>query len=232
MCRQFDSAPSHYIVTGNIGLNAACSLQMTGRQVFLVSPARCDGRRAQVLLSASADFPLATRLRSDSGAPLGEIFSFLSGLYFRGKLAYANAFAAPPAHAPETLIITTDRGLVAPHQHMTHYDLRAFARVNLDGTDARYRAPLRRDVDALEEAVGESTRLILLGSIATGKYVDPLLEQFGERLVFPAEFVGRGDMSRGGLLLRCVREARELQYVPVVGAIRRGKRPPRLAPLR
>ena len=205
---------------------------MTARRVFLLSPARCDGRRAQVLLNTSADFSLATRLRSDSGAPLGEIFSFLSGLYFRGKLAYANAFAVAPAHAPETLIITTDRGLVAPHQHVTHHDLRAFARVNLDGRDGRYRAPLRRDVDALEEALGESTRLILLGSIATGKYVDPLLEQFGERLVFPAEFVGRGDMSRGGLLLRCVREARELQYVPVAGAIRRGKRPPRLEPLR
>jgi len=205
---------------------------MTAHRVFLLSPARCDGRRAQVLLNTNADFPLATRLRSDSGAPLGEIFSFLSGLYFRGKLAYANAFAAPPANVPEALIITTDRGLVVPDQHVTRHDLRAFARVNLDGTDVRYRAPLRRDVDALEDALSENTRLILLGSIATGKYVDPLLERFGERLVFPAEFVGRGDMSRGGLLLRCVREARELRYVPVVGAIRRGKRPPRLEPMR
>lgn len=205
---------------------------MTARRLFLLSPARCDGRRAQVLLNTSADFPLAARLRTDSGAPLGEVFSFLSGLYFRGKMAYASAFAAPPANAPETLIITTDRGLVTPDQHVTRRDLRAFAQVNLAGADQRYRGPLRRDVDALHEVLSESTCLVLLGSIATGKYVDAFLQRFGERLIFPAEFVGRGDMSRGGLLLRCVRDARELQYVPVAGAIRRGKRPPRLEPLR
>jgi hypothetical protein len=172
------------------------------------------------------------RLRSDAGAPLGEVFSFLSGLYFRGKMVYASAFATPPVDVPETLIITTNRGLMAPDQHVTCPDLQAFARVNLDGTDERYRAPLRRDVGALHEALSDSACLVLLGSIATGKYVDPLLERFGERLTFPTEFVGRGDMSRGGLLLRCVREARELQYVPVAGAIRHGKRPPRLEPLR
>jgi len=37
-------------------------------------------------------------------------------------------------------------------------------------------------------------------------------------------------MSRGGLLLRCVEEARELDDVPLAGAVRRGRRPPRLAP--
>jgi hypothetical protein len=40
--------------------------------------------------------------------------------------------------------------------------------------------------------------------------------------------VGGGDMSRGGLLLRCVRAGRELVYVPVAGALRRGGRPARL----
>jgi hypothetical protein len=72
---------------------------------------------------------------------------------------------------------------------------------------------------------------VLLGSIATGKYADILMEAMGERLVFPREFVGRGDMSRGGLLLRQVREGRELEYIPVAGAVRHGQRPPKLAPL-
>jgi hypothetical protein len=39
-------------------------------------------------------------------------------------------------------------------------------------------------------------------------------------------------MSRGGLLLRCVRDRRELEYVPVLGAVRHGPRPPRLEPVR
>jgi hypothetical protein len=51
---------------------------------------------------------------------------------------------------------------------------------------------------------------------------------FGRRLVFPSTFVGRGDMSRGGLLLRHARDGRELEYEPVVGAVRHGKRPPKL----
>ena len=72
--------------------------------------------------------------------------------------------------------------------------------------------------------------MILLGSVASGKYVDLLGEVFGNRLRFPAEFVGRGDMSRGGLLLRCVVERRELAYIPVAGAVRHGRRPPRLVP--
>ena len=70
--------------------------------------------------------------------------------------------------------------------------------------------------------------MVLLGSIATGKYADALLEVFGERLLFPSDFVGRGDMSRGGLMLRRVQDGQELPYIPVNGAVRRGKRPPKL----
>jgi hypothetical protein len=69
---------------------------------------------------------------------------------------------------------------------------------------------------------------VLLGSIASDKYVDLLLEVFGERLLFPAEFVGRGDMSRGGLMLRCATAGVEMSYLPVAGAKRHGPRPPRL----
>ena len=103
---------------------------------------------------------------------------------------------------------------------------------HIDLEDARYHRPLRRDVRRLAAELAPEGEVVLLGSVATTKYVDPLLEILGERLRFPSEFVGRGDMSRGGLLLRCVRNGRELTYVPVAGAMRRGSRPARLEPLR
>ena len=65
-------------------------------RIFLLSPAHCGGKRAELLLNDRASFSLAVRLRSEAGATLGEAFSFLSGLYFRGKLAYADHFARPP----------------------------------------------------------------------------------------------------------------------------------------
>jgi hypothetical protein len=70
----------------------------------------------------------------------------------------------------------------------------------------------------------------LRGSVATGKYLDVLLEALGDRLRFPVAFVGRGDMSRGALLLRAARSAEELEYALVRGAVRHGPRPPRLEP--
>jgi hypothetical protein len=199
--------------------------------IFLLSPARCDGRRAKILLNPTAAFDLATRIRSATGAPIGETFAFLSGLYFRGKLAYANAFGRRPDLAPAAFVITTDRGLMTTGAFVTRNDLLAFADVDLALAGNRYIAPLVRDVERLVVEAGEDTRFVLLGSIATGKYADALTHTLGERLLFPAEFVGRGDMSRGGLLLRQVAEGRELTYVPVLGAVRRGKRPAKLSPL-
>lgn len=192
-------------------------------RIFLLSPARCDGNRAKVILNPKADFPLARALREPAGVEIGEVFSFLSGLYFRGKLAYARAFGA------EWLVITTERGLVPTTQRVTRDDLCAFAEVDIGAASERYLAPLRRDVARLSQ---RSEEVVLLGSIATGKYADTLLEALGERLVFPREFVGRGDMSRGGLLLRQVREGQELEYIPVAGAVRHGVRPPKLERLR
>jgi hypothetical protein len=69
---------------------------------------------------------------------------------------------------------------------------------------------------------------VLLGSIASGKYVELLTSVLGRRLLFPGDFVGRGDMSRGGLMLRCAREGRELRYVALLDADRHGPRPARL----
>jgi hypothetical protein len=199
--------------------------------VFLLSPARCDGRRAQILLSERASFALAEQLRSASGAPLGDVFSFLSGLYFRGKLAYATAFGGA-GDGSGTYVITTNRGLLTPPTRVRHRDVAAFSSIDIAAGDPRYLAALRRDAERLASELGTSACVVLLGSIATGKYADTLLDIFGERLLFPTDFVGRGDMSRGGLLLRSVREGRELTYQPVLGAVRRGKRPPKLERIR
>lgn len=199
---------------------------MTALRVFLLSPAHCGGKRAAILLNEHASFPLAQRLRS-AGVTLGEAFSFLSGLYFRGKLTYAGRFARPPAGESGVQVITTDRGLLTADTAIGVRDLREFGTVDIRSDHPRFRAPLQRDVSRLRQV--DDVELVLLGSVATGKYVDVLLEVMGERLLFPTEFVGRGDMSRGGLLLRAAREGRELVYEPVAGAIRRGRRPPKLA---
>ena len=204
---------------------------MTPHRTFLLSPARCDGERAKLLIDPSARSELAAQLRDPAGAPLGDVFSLLSSLYFRGKLTYARAFADPPGDAPPMLVITADRGLVSPDRHVTRDDLIAFAGVDIGGGDERYLAPLRRDAESLARVLGRSALVVLLGSVATGKYVDTLLDIFGDRLVFPPTFVGRGDMSRGGLLLRHAREGTELDYVPVAGAVRHGQRPPKLEPI-
>jgi hypothetical protein len=202
------------------------------RRIFLLSPASCGGRRAELVLSDCAEFDLAQHLRSSTGAPLGEVFSFLSGLYFRGKLAYATAFARPPRGVPGVLVITATRGLLLPGHQATLDLLREFADVDLHAKEARYRGPLERDARRLAERLPAHGEIVLLGSVATGKYLDVLGAVFEDRLRFPAAFVGRGDMSRGGLLLRCVRERRELEYVAAAGASRHGPRPRRLGPSR
>lgn len=188
-----------------------------------------------MLLSARAQFDLAVRLR-DGDARLGEVFSFLSGLYFRGKLAYAHAFAAPPdPSAPLTgggaLVITTNSGLRSPETPVTLRALQAFARGNICVDSRTYTTALKRSARAVLDEVGEDCEVVLLGSIATLKYVDVLLSIFDGRLCFPSDFVGRGDMSRGGLMLRATRAGRELPYVPVKGAVRHGARPPKLDPI-
>ena len=113
---------------------------------------------------------------------------------------------------------------------LTLNELRAFSTVDIDHADPRYRRPIARDAETLARQLGLGGEAVLLGSISTKKYVEVLLEALGERLKFPTEFVGRGDMSRGGLLLRHAADGSELKYASVSGTIRRGKRPPRLEP--
>jgi hypothetical protein len=183
-------------------------------------------------MNGGARFDLARRLRTGPGVALGEVFSFLSGLYFRGKLAYAHAFARPPGRLPGVYVITPTDGIRLADELVDLDRLRRFAGVDIHAGDDRYRRPLLRDGLALANAIGADCEVVLLGSVASGKYIDLLLPVFGEHLLFPVDFVGRGDMSRGGLLLRCARAGVELGYVPVSGAVRHGARPPRLTPLR
>lgn len=185
-----------------------------------------------MIMSERAQFDLARRLRSDDHPTLGEVFTFLSGLYFRGKLAYASVFARPAPRTSGVLVITPNRGLVPAASPIGIEDLRGFGTVDIDADDPRYRGPLERDVKKLARKLTAECEVVLLGSVATGKYVDILLTHFGKRLRFPAEFVGRGDMSRGGLLLRSAVDRLELDYISVAGAVRKGKRPPKLKPRR
>ncbi|MDQ3441457.1 MAG: hypothetical protein M3478_14030 [Planctomycetota bacterium] len=186
-------------------------------------------------MSERATFDLATRVRSNAGAPLGEVFSFLSGLYFRGKMAYATAFASVPEQAGPVagtgvFVITPNAGLRSPETLVTRAALRRFAEVDVSAENFAYRRPLERSATTLANDIGPECPVVLLGSIASAKYVDVLLGIFHDRLMFPQEFVGRGDMSRGGLMLRCAAAGEPLRYVPVAGAVRHGIRPPKLDP--
>ncbi len=198
-------------------------------RIFLLSPAHCRGRRAQMILRPQARFDLARRLRG-KGARLGELFTFLSGLYFRGKLAYATAFADPPPRCPGVLVVSPCRGLLPPRTLISADVLRVFAATEIGKGIEAYARPLARDARSLARRAAAGTEFVLLGSIATDKYVGVLREAFGPRLVFPRDFVGRGDMSRGGLMLRRAADREELEYIPVEGAVLHGKKPPKLPP--
>ncbi|MDR3404782.1 MAG: hypothetical protein P4L99_19925 [Chthoniobacter sp.] len=189
---------------------------------FLLSPARADGRRAQLLARPQANFELARRLQIGD-ASIGEVFAFCSGLYFRGKLAYAHRFAQATLAIPGVLIITPSRGLLPAETRIGLKDLHEFSAVPVDAAETRFTVPLQATAAALP--LEPPLEVVLLGSVATGKYVEPLLPFFGERLLFPAEFVSCGDMSRGALMLRCVASGMELDYLPVRGTLRSRAKP-------
>ncbi len=189
----------------------------SSHQIFLLSPANCSGKRAGYLLNGRSSTPLAERLRSGTGAPIGEVFTFMSALYFRGKLAYAAAFAKPPAgwegEGEGVQVIVPGRGLCPASTTISLADLRDIASVEVDLEDRRYTRPLKRDAGRLAKRLQATDSVVLLGSVATPKYIRPLTDVLGARLHFPEAFVGLGDMSRGSLMLRCAAEGRELTYV-------------------
>jgi hypothetical protein len=182
-------------------------------RIFLLSPANVSGIRGQCLLSPTGESDLALRLR-DSGVPLGEVYRFISSLYFRGKLDYAHRFQNPPRGIAGVQIITGD-GLMLPETIITVSELRRISANSIDEKNSDYRRRLDSDLRCLRERVSDDTEIILLGSVATSKYITPIREVFGERLLFPREFLGIGDMSRGSMLLRCCAQGAELEYRPV-----------------
>lgn len=160
-----------------------------------------------MIMNPRAGFPLAVALRGQAGAPLGDVFSMMSGLYFRGKLTYARHFAG---RVEDIHVITPNRGLMPPDRHVTLDDLRGFAELDIDERDRRYREPLEEAARKLPKRA----EVVLLGSIATRKYLDVLVPIFGARLLYPVAFVGKGDMSRGSILLKAARAGVELDYAP------------------
>ena len=123
-----------------------CYPHLVRPQIFLLSPANCSGQRARIVMSERATFDLALRLRANDGAPLGDVFSFLSGLYFRGKLAYARAFARPADPTSDVsgagvFIITPSAGLRTPETPITLSGIRGFAKVEVAIDNPTYRRP-------------------------------------------------------------------------------------------
>lgn len=197
--------------------------------VLLLSPAHCGGKRARALLRPGATSETARQLRSGE-LTLGEAFAFMSSLYFRGKLAYARAVVARRGATAAALVITPTRGLLPSNTMASVGLLEEFAATDIAAGDTRYRQPLERDLAALAGRLAAAAQVVLLGSIASDKYLDVLAPALGASLCYPPAFIGRGDMSRGGLLLRAAAAGVELDYAPLTAASpRTGPRPPRLA---
>lgn len=179
-----------------------------------------------MLLSPTARSETSRQLRSSEGAPLEEVFTFISSLYFRGKMAYGRRFAAPPPGLPKAgglLVITPGFGLVPPEWPIDLERAEVMRATPIDLKCPEYVEPMRRHLQALHDNIPAATPVVLLGSVATGKYVDLLEPVFGERLLFPGIFAGAGDMRRGSLMLRAAREGEELEYV-TLAAPRHGRR--------
>ena len=178
-------------------------------KIFLLSPANLGGLRAKQLASPRARFDAAVRYRSPEGVPIADAFAFMSALYFRGKIAYARHFADPP---DGVLIITSGYGLVPPDWSLNEERMRRMRKIDVDVSARSYTRPLREHASQLASMLAEDAQVVLLGSVATGKYVDVLKPILGPWLRFPRVFAGLGDMARGGLMLRAVRANRELEY--------------------
>lgn len=196
-------------------------------RIFLLSPANAGGRRYSILTSDQASFELALKFRAGA-ATLGEIYSFISGLYFRGKIAYAAAFGATSGQLSSALVIVPGLGMLPPETVFSPEQLRATAQIDVDENNPAHYSALLAAASAVDRATGHQCSFVLLGSVASAKYTTALLKVLDHRLLFPAEFVGRGDMSRGSMMLRSAASGEELIYIPVSGSQLRGPRPARL----
>ena len=184
--------------------------QTAPRRLFLLSPANTSGRRLERLCDPAVTSPWAERVRSAEGLPIADAFCHVSSLYFRGKIAYARRFAV---REEEILVIAPGFGLVAPSWPLDVERLQAMRQARVDVLDDAYAVPMREGCVALGADLPRDAEVVLLGSIASGKYLDLLAPAFGDRLRFPGAFVGAGELQRGALLLRAARDGEELRYV-------------------
>lgn len=196
-----------------------------------------DGLRAKQLTSPRAKFAAAMQYRTDEGVEVADAFAFMSALYFRGKIGYARQFAVPSPLIGGTgiFVITSGYGLVPPDWRLTEERMKRMRRIDIDADARNYTKPLREHAQliarSLDQEGDDRAEVVLLGSVATGKYVDVLLPILGNRLRFPSAFAGLGDMARGGLMLRAARTGNELEYVTLDANRKRppgatGKMPP------
>ena len=175
---------------------------------------------------------MGLEMQANIKQPIGKVFTFLSGLYFRGKVAYAERFSAPMSAsaslvAPESVgawVITSNQGLLPLHAPIGLDDLQSFSRTPIALGEPRYEEPLRRDLSRLISDDNSATEYVLLGSVSTDKYTEALVSILGERVLFPVEFLGRGDMSRGALMLRHSRAGEELAYAPLADVLKPRKK--------
>jgi hypothetical protein len=106
-----------------------------------------------MLMREQAEFDLALRLRNGTAA-IGEIYAFISGLYFRGKLAYTGVFGAAPSGVPPAMVIVPGMGLVPPGTILSYDQLQSIANVPVDADNPAYREPFLRDVALLDQQAG------------------------------------------------------------------------------
>jgi hypothetical protein len=199
---------------------------MHSSSIFLISPANMSGVRGTRLLGKTSKTDMQARL-SGEGVELGEVFTYVSGLYFRGKLEYGRMFGSSKG-TPGVHVITPAAGLVSPDKKVTLEELRSICGAEVNANNPAYCEPLEGDIHRLRQT-SESSRFVLLGSIATPKYLEPLMRAIGDDLFYPLDFIGLGDMSRGSLLLRSVRAEVELEYVSARGNMKRGNPSPKRA---
>src|SRR5207253_9967168 len=138
--------------------------ESASRRIFLLSPANIAGIRGGRLMCDSAESELSSRLRGP-GAPLGEVFSFISALYFRGRLAYATRFAQAPPAVDRAFVITACGGLITPETMVTRERLRDISTNSIDLMNQLDRRLFDRDSRSLSHLVRSDCQRVLLGSV-------------------------------------------------------------------
>ena len=200
-------------------------------------PTAAAGARQQVLSPQAAFAARRGSCARAQGAPLGDVFTFVSGLYFRGKLAYARRFASPPeprirrrlgrarhhaerrAPQPETPV-TRRRAARLRRRRRRSRPTRATG-----GRSSGARARWLREI-------GADCEVVLLGSIASPKYVDVLLDDLRRAPAVPDRFRRpRRHEPRRPAAAQARARASSSTYAPMAGAVRHGARPPKLPPL-